>query len=55
MVPKNTIWSINSSNNKLNSKIILIFYSYPNAFLVYVCLGFDLRLCCRANVPEISR
>ena len=32
-MPKSTIELINSNKNKLNSKIILIFHSYPNEHL----------------------
>ena len=36
-MPKSTIELINSNKNKLNSKIILIFHSYPNEHLGSVC------------------
>ena len=31
IVPKSAVGPINSIKNKLNSEIILIFHSYPNA------------------------
>ena len=33
-MPKNTIGLMNSSKNKLNSEIILIFNFHPNAHLI---------------------
>ena len=39
-MPKNAVRLMNSSKNKINSEIIFIFHSNPNAHLLLYNLGF---------------